>query len=52
LIGDLRRLHTDFAGNREFLAWLRNAKTFYDPSAGRELNLVLIDYDEPGNNIF
>jgi hypothetical protein len=29
-VGDLRRLHADIAGNREFLAYLRNTKTFYD----------------------
>ena len=48
LVGDLRRLHADIAGNRDFLAYLRNAKTFYDKAAGRELNLVLIDYEQPG----
>ena len=52
LVGDLRRLHTDIAGNRDFLAYLRNTKTFYDKGAGRELNLVLIDYDNPENNVF
>src|SRR5439155_9631557 len=30
LVGDLRRLHADIAGNRDFLAYLRNTKTFYD----------------------
>ena len=29
LVGDLRRLHADIAGNRDFLAYLRNARTFY-----------------------
>lgn len=52
LVGDLRRLHADIAGNRDFLSYLRNAKTFYDKNAGRELNLVLIDYDHPENNVF
>ena len=52
LVGDLRRIHTDIAGNRDFLAYLRNTKTFYDKGAGRELNLVLIDYDHPDNNVF
>jgi type I restriction enzyme R subunit len=52
LLGDLRRLHADIAGNREFLAHLRNAKTFYDKGEGRELNLVLIDYDHPDRNVF
>src|SRR5262245_56310161 len=52
LVGDLRRLHADIAGNREFLAYLRNSKTFYDKREGRELNLVLIDYEHPDNNVF
>src|SRR5438034_7081247 len=52
LVGDLRRLHADIAGNRDFLAYLRNSKTFYDKAAGRELNLVLIDYENPTNNVF
>src|SRR5207245_11387677 len=52
LLGDLRRLHADIAGNRDFLAYLRNTKTFYDKGEGRELNLVLIDYANPENNVF
>src|SRR6266478_1224795 len=38
LVGDLRRLHANMAGNRDFLAYLRNSKTFYDKEEGRELN--------------
>src|SRR5439155_943913 len=52
LVGDLRRLHADIAGNRDFLSYLRNTKTFYDKGAGRELNLGLIDYENPDNNVF
>jgi type I restriction enzyme, R subunit len=52
LVGDLRRLHADIAGNRDFLTYLRNTKTFYDQHEGRELNLVLIDYKNPDNNVF
>src|SRR5580692_712557 len=52
LVGDLRRLHADIAGNRDFLAYLRNSRTFYDKEAKRELNLILIDYDNPNNNVF
>jgi len=52
LLGDLRRLHADIAGNRELLQYLRNARTFYDHEQGRELNLVLIDYEHPENNVF
>src|SRR5437660_2404023 len=52
LVGDLRRLHADIAGNRDFLAYLRNTRTFYDKADGRERNLVLIDYENPKNNDF
>src|SRR5579871_3036836 len=36
LAGDLRRLHADIAGNRDFLAYLRNTKKFYEKRDGRE----------------
>jgi type I restriction enzyme R subunit len=52
LVGDLRRLHADIAGNRDFLAYLRNTKTFYDKREARELNLSLLDYEHPENNVF
>jgi type I restriction enzyme, R subunit len=52
LVGDLRRLHANIAGNRELLAYLRNAKTFYDREEGRELDLVVIDYEHPEANVF
>src|SRR5579871_3273133 len=52
LVGELRHLRWDIAGNRDFLAYLRNAHTFYDKKAGRELNLILIDYDHPDGNVF
>ncbi len=52
LVGDFQRLRADIAGNRDFLAYLRNAKTFYDKEEARELNLVLIDYENPTNNVF
>src|SRR5688572_15573566 len=29
LVGELRHLHATIAGNRDFLAYLRNARTFY-----------------------
>lgn len=52
LIGDLRRLHATIAGNRDFLTYLRNGMTFYDKEQKRELNLVIIDYDNPEINVF
>ena len=52
LVGDLRRLHANIAGNRDLLAYLRNATTFYDRTSNRELNLTVIDYQHPENNVF
>src|SRR5947208_1364665 len=42
LVGELRRLHADIAGNRDFHAYLRSSRTFYDKGEGRELNLDVI----------
>ena len=44
LVGDLQRLHADIAGNRDFLAYLRNQGKFFYAEENRELNLSLIDY--------
>lgn len=39
-------------GNRTFLQYLQGEKTFFSKEENRELNLILIDYDHPGNNVF
>lgn len=52
LPAQLRLLHTDIYGNREFLAYLRNQGKFFDHAENRERDLVLIDYAEPGNNVY
>jgi len=39
-------------GNREFLNYLQGKKTFFSPKENREFNLVLINYDEPEQNIY
>lgn len=46
LIGELQRLHSDIYGNRDFLSYLRNQRTFFSPDDNRELDLVLIDYGD------
>src|SRR5438093_1707419 len=46
LVGELRRLNADIAGNREFLAYLRNQGKFFCAEDNRELDLILIDYDD------
>lgn len=39
-------------GNRDFLHYLQGEKTFFSQEENREFNLILIDYDNPANNIF
>lgn len=46
LIGELQRLHADIAGNRDFLAYLRNQGKYFCAEDDRELDLTLIDYDD------
>ena len=46
LLGQLRHLHSDIYGNREFLDYLRNRGKFYDHEEKRERDLILIDYEE------
>ncbi len=46
LLGQLRHLHSNIYGNREFLDYLRNRGKFYDHEEKRERNLILIDYEE------
>jgi type I restriction enzyme R subunit len=46
LIGELQRLHADIYGNRDFLSYLRNQRTFFSSDDNRELDLMLIDYGD------
>ncbi len=50
LVGQLRRLHSDIHGNREFLEYLRNKGKFFHAEENRELDLLLIDYERPERN--
>lgn len=50
VIKKLRNTRTTLEGNQEFLQHLRGEKTFYLESEGRELNIQLIDFDNPDNN--
>ena len=45
LVGELTH-YADIAGNRDFLAYLRNQGKFFDATEGRELDLTLIDYGD------
>lgn len=52
LLGQLRHLHADIYGNREFVEYLRNRGKFLDHEEKRERDLILIDYDDPARNIY
>jgi type I restriction enzyme, R subunit len=46
LVGQWQRLATDIAGNRDFLAVLRNQSKFFCAEENRELDLTVIDYGD------
>ena len=46
LVGEFQRLNADIAGNRDFLAYLRNQGKFFCAEDGRELDLILVDYGD------
>jgi type I restriction enzyme, R subunit len=39
-------------GNRDLLSYIQGSKTYFCREENREFNLVLIDYDNPGNNVY
>ena len=52
ITGRLYSLPADIFGNREFLDFLRGRKTFYCKPENRELDLMLIEFANPSNNIY
>ena len=46
LVGNWQRLAADIAGNRDFLAVLRNQSKFFCAEENRELDLTVIDYGD------
>lgn len=52
LLGQFRHVHADIYGNREFVNLLRNKGKFYCAEEKRELDLILIDYDESSRNVY
>ncbi len=52
LPGQLRHLHTDIYGNREFVEHLRSRGKFFDHEEKRERDLILIAYDDLAKNVF
>lgn len=52
LISLFNNLKPNIYGNRDFLKYLRNEGTYYCKEENRDLNLILIDYENPKNNVF
>jgi type I restriction enzyme R subunit len=52
LVGQFRRFKASIYGNREFFNFLRNIGKFFHAAENRERNLTLIDYDDPGQNVY
>ena len=52
LLGQIRHLHSDIYGNREFVEHLRNRGKFFDHEDKRERDLILIDYENPARNVY
>ncbi|MBA4416737.1 MAG: restriction endonuclease subunit R [Syntrophus sp. (in: bacteria)] len=52
LLGQFRHIHADVYGNREFINLLRNKGKFYCAEEKRELDLMLINYDELSKNVY
>ncbi|ACK66246.1 type I site-specific deoxyribonuclease, HsdR family [Rippkaea orientalis PCC 8801] len=50
LITKLNSLPTDIYGNRDFLNYLRNQVKYFCPVEKRELDLTLINYEDPTQN--
>jgi type I restriction enzyme R subunit len=52
VIKKLRNVRANLAGNQEFLQYLRGEKTIYLEKEKREVNIKLIDFERPENNVF
>ncbi|MEJ5351785.1 MAG: HsdR family type I site-specific deoxyribonuclease [Melioribacteraceae bacterium] len=52
LIKTFTTIKPDIYGNRDFLKYLRNEGTYYCKEENRDRNLILIDYENPQNNVF
>ena len=52
LLGSFKHLHTDIYGNREFVDFLRCRGKYFDHEEKRERDLILIDYEDPANNVY
>ena len=48
----LSLLNPTIEGNRAALAWLRGEQSIFVPQENRERNVKLIDFDDPGQNVY
>jgi type I restriction enzyme R subunit len=48
----LENVRAGIEGNHDILLYLRGQKSIYDPARKRELNLTLIDFDNPDANLY
>jgi type I restriction enzyme R subunit len=52
IIRKLNLLSPTIDGNQEALSWLRGERSVFVPEEKRERNVRLIDFKNPGNNVF
>lgn len=52
IIRQLNLLQTNIQGNSDALGWMRGERSVFVPSENRERNVRLIDFDNPGKNVF
>ena len=52
VIRRLNLLRPTIEGNRDALSWLRGEQSIFVPDENRERNVRLIDFDQPGKNLF
>jgi type I restriction enzyme R subunit len=52
VIRRLESIRNNIEGNFEVLAWLRGERSVHIEAEKRHRNLTLIDFNEPGNNVF
>lgn len=52
VLRQLENVRADIEGNYQVLLCLRGEKSIYDSEQKRELNLTLIDFDHPENNLY
>jgi type I restriction enzyme R subunit len=52
ILRNIENARSTIEGNREILRWLKGEKTIFVPSKSRELNVKVIDFENPEKNMF